>query len=337
MVCPRFLKKETLRFYVCMLKIGLIGFGGGSILIPLLHKESVGIFVDEEAFYEDVLIASVSPGALPVEIASGIGYRQAGRLGMLIGAIAMALPGTVATILLMECGVLDLPWIHFISSAVLLWVLWLLIRFVLRTPKKRIIALVFAVTCGKNLWKILSLPGNALYLTSIQVYMIAFVIQLFKGKLKLSPDRAVVEDLLFLLFPVAAMTILFPDVIGYIYKGALSVIISFGGGDAYLTVTEAMFIETGMIDKSVFYGEIVPLVNMLPGSILCKTLPAIGFVIGGRKLAILGFWMTVVMSCSAFRAAKMFKFEQWTWIRPIVAGLMCTVALSLILQIFGIA
>ena len=59
-------------FLMQMLKIGCIGFGGGTALIPLLHKETVDKYVDEEYFNRAVSVANITPGALPVEIACGI-------------------------------------------------------------------------------------------------------------------------------------------------------------------------------------------------------------------------------------------------------------------------
>lgn len=63
-----------------MLKIGFIGFGGGSALIPVIEEEVVekDKIVSEEEFNDDVMIASITPGALPVEVATGIGRQSSG-------------------------------------------------------------------------------------------------------------------------------------------------------------------------------------------------------------------------------------------------------------------
>ena len=41
-----------------------------------------------------------------------------------------------------------------------------------------------------------------------------------------------------------------------------------------------MFVSTGMIKENEFYSQLVSIVNVLPGSILCKTLAGIGYFIG---------------------------------------------------------
>lgn len=64
-----------------MLKIGCIGFGGGSALIPVLQKEAVqdkGLITEDE-LDSDIVAASITPGALPVEIAAGIGKLPVGQ------------------------------------------------------------------------------------------------------------------------------------------------------------------------------------------------------------------------------------------------------------------
>ncbi|MCD8021438.1 MAG: chromate transporter [Lachnospiraceae bacterium] len=77
--------------YLSMLKTGCVGFGGGNALVPLIEKSIVGEgLVSEDDFEEDVVIANITPGALPVELASGVGKRILGRRGMLMAALAMA-------------------------------------------------------------------------------------------------------------------------------------------------------------------------------------------------------------------------------------------------------
>lgn len=128
-------------------------------------------------------------------------------------------------------------------------------------------------------------------------------------------------------------------------------IMSFGGGDAYLTVADGMFVDSGMVTKEEFYSMLAPLTNVLPGSILCKTLSGVGYyigieisgsVLGGLSVALAGFAISIVASCSvislmtglyeAFGNLNVFS-ELKRWIRPIVSGLLVNVILSLIVQV----
>lgn len=128
-------------------------------------------------------------------------------------------------------------------------------------------------------------------------------------------------------------------------------LMSFGGGDAYLTVADGMFVDSGMVTKEEFYSMLAPLTNVLPGSILCKTLSGVGYyigieisgsVLGGLSVALAGFAISIVASCSvislmtglyeAFGNLNVFS-ELKRWIRPIVSGLLVNVILSLIVQV----
>src|SRR5699024_11312735 len=92
--------KKFMSMITTMLKIGFIGFGGGTALIPVIEEEIVekNKIVIEEQFNNEVMIASITPGALPVEIASGIGYETDGNRGMMAAASAMASPGAFMTV-----------------------------------------------------------------------------------------------------------------------------------------------------------------------------------------------------------------------------------------------
>jgi chromate transporter len=125
---------------------------------------------------------------------------------------------------------------------------------------------------------------------------------------------------------------------------------SFGGGDAYLTVAEGLFVSTELVTEDAFFGTIIPLVNLLPGSILCKALSGIGYwigftesnsILGGYIVAALGFACSFAASCGIvsivgclyrgmgelpiFQAMKQ-------WLRPGVSGLMINVILTLLRQ-----
>ena len=87
-----------------MLRIGTFGFGGGTALIPVIEEEVTknNKLINDDEFNKDVIIANITPGALPVEIASGIGRKIRGIRGMLLSALMMALPGALFTVLIIS-------------------------------------------------------------------------------------------------------------------------------------------------------------------------------------------------------------------------------------------
>lgn len=74
---------QLIKFLLSMFKIGCIGFGGGSALIPVMEREFIGDgkLDTKENFDKDILIASLTPGALPVELAASLGWRNFGAKG----------------------------------------------------------------------------------------------------------------------------------------------------------------------------------------------------------------------------------------------------------------
>lgn len=162
-----------------MLRVGLVGFGGGSALIPVLHQEAVENerLVSEEEFNKNVVVATITPGALPVEIAAGIGWKLAGVAGMLLGAAAIALPGVIIVVL--ACALFNglgyalSRQIDFLAIGVSGYIIAVMLDYVESTlliERERgrlrygvpIILLTFALTCGKQLHRLLEWSGDHL-------------------------------------------------------------------------------------------------------------------------------------------------------------------------------
>ena len=97
------IKNGLFRYFLSMTKVGCIGFGGGSILIPVIESEVVDRckFDTKEQYNKDVIVASITPGALPVEIAGSFGKRNFGWAGMVLGSVGIAFPGALLTVLLL--------------------------------------------------------------------------------------------------------------------------------------------------------------------------------------------------------------------------------------------
>lgn len=80
------------------------------------------------------MVASITPGALPVEIAASIGRRKFGIRGMIAGAVMMALPGALMTVALV--AVLSvfqekiLSVVNMISIGVSVFILYLLFSYI---------------------------------------------------------------------------------------------------------------------------------------------------------------------------------------------------------------
>lgn len=403
------------KFLRSMFYIGCIGFGGGSALIPVIEREIVekqGLD-EKQNIDKDVIVASITPGALPVEIAASIGRRGFGVKGMVAGALMMALPGTILTVLLVTIlSVFQeriITVVNLISVGISVFIIYLLLSYIKnmlaaceeegRLRKIKAIALMLGIF------------GLSFFISTVQVLVLAFFgifytrgnysrkkmicltffsfFYLYTHSTYFQPDmtffrhgidilmiilslygicsnirenhwdgkkdwKEIGKDtgvwIIFLLMLVMPAVFISHKAALFSGQGLLSTWVSFGGGDAYLTIADGFFVEGGWISSRQYYSHIVPAVNVLPGSILCKTLAAAGYYAGwnltgnavaGILFALAGFASSIAASCSFFMLAyhlydylitlQVFRIIR-KWIRPMVGGLLIKIMIMLCWQ-----
>lgn len=416
------------KLLMSMLKVGCIGFGGGNALIPVIEKEIVKEqkLVSQEEYNKFVVVSNITPGALPVEMAVALGKAIAGIPGMLLAPICIALPGGLATLLLIiafakfsHTAILQTQYISVGIAAYILYMLFLYNKkvidsFELVEMKLKRIAVILCVcvlTFGKELYHILGVKAQPIFdISTIHVLLLAFFVifstgkgmtkrrfcidlivslcyVLCVGKTQIITNVYFLRVLYLIMFLIAANGIYesfsgqvtkvkrdFRHVLkeefvflalivicaipallmchgaySYMLKGYASSVISFGGGEAYLTVADSMF--TGQqITETQLYSQLLPVVNALPGSILTKMLAGVGFYYGinstqsiaaGIAVAIAGF-IVAISASGAVLCAVMYIyeiFEQLTifellgkCIKPIIGGLLISTGLALFYQ-----
>ena len=81
------------------LKIGVVFFGGGFLLIPLIHHDVVQHlhWLDERQFVDGVALSQLTPGPIAV-LATFCGFHYAGIPGAVIATLAVWLPAFVLMI-----------------------------------------------------------------------------------------------------------------------------------------------------------------------------------------------------------------------------------------------
>lgn len=431
--------RKRFGWLISFLKIGAIGFGGGTSLIPVIEHEMVEKRkqVTKEEYDSAVIAASITPGALPVEISAYIGKDAGGIKGMLLAPACMILPGVLLTVIML--ATMDsvdaevIRQIEIISIGITAFIFSMMTKYICGTFRwaeenncrgaaLAVVLCVFLLSCGKAGGKILTSFGieweTVLSISTVHILAMAFFVICYAGSLrtKMSCVVAVLLCILYAMFQSKAQLMLMiledtylcmvlfralqiimlvlsvygvastrdryerikkvspkgligecaiwftiliiacipayfmvPELVKYIGNGFLSSLISFGGGDAYLTVADGMFIEKGMISEEDFYGRLVILVNVLPGSILCKTLTGVGYYFGynawGMTAALVtafaGFICSLTGSCFTMSIARYFfdTFENLrafcvlkSWTKAIISGLLGTVILSLLYQ-----
>ena len=436
--------KKRFGWLISFFKIGAIGFGGGTSLIPVIEHEMVEKRkqVTKEEYDSAVIAASITPGALPVEISAYIGKDVGGIKGMLLAPACMILPGVLLTVIML--ATMDsvdaevIKQIEILSIGITAFIFSMMTKYINGTFRwagennckgaaLAVVLCVFFLSCGKSAGKILTSFGldwdAILSISTVHILAMAFFVICYAGSLRTKISYVVTVagcilyvlfqskaqfmlqilddgDLCLVLFRVLQIVMLIlsvygvsttrdryeriekvspkgfikecavwfviliiacipayfmvPELVKYIGNGFISSLISFGGGDAYLTVADGMFVEKGMVSEEEFYGRLVILVNVLPGSILCKTLTGVGYYYGynaaGMTAALLtafaGFVCSLIGSCFTMSIARYFfdTFENLkafcvlkSWTKAIISGLLGTVILSLLYQCIEMA
>lgn len=320
-----------------MLKVGVIGFGGGSALIPVLEKELVsgGKALSEPVFVEDVVIANISPGALPVKLGALSGLQLGGPWLAFGSALAVAFPGAAATVAVLAVfsflGEGAVRAIEYASLGITAFIISLLGAYIMKViengGKRRrqyiVITLLAFVLTGADrtldliamvfgLDSVPELPEMAA-LGLIVVALLAIaglsLVQLRKAGFPrpagphTRPPRGIGTAIGLLLGAAAlvALAVWLCDRLGrsgeFMALVAASTLSSFGGGEAYVGVADGFFVSSGFVTPGAFYGEIVPVANALPGPILVKMAAGIGYTFG---TSLGGTWFGIALATAVY-------------------------------------
>lgn len=86
-----------------MVRTGILGYGGGPSVIPLIRYEAVVRYkwVSDEEFGEILAIANALPGPIATKMAAYLGYKKQGILGAIVSVLAHVLPTSIAIIALL--------------------------------------------------------------------------------------------------------------------------------------------------------------------------------------------------------------------------------------------
>ncbi len=89
--------------YLVFAKFGLLCFGGGYMLVPLLRAELVGSGpawpLQPGEFASLVSIAQATPGPIGINTATYVGFTQQGVIGSILATVGMITPAVVLVVL----------------------------------------------------------------------------------------------------------------------------------------------------------------------------------------------------------------------------------------------
>ena len=138
------------RIFFSFLRIGLLGFGGGPSMIPLVHQEVVKRhrWLEDEEFADILAIANTLPGPIATKMPGYIGYRVGGPVGCINAVLAVILPMILAMILMLGLfgRYRDVGWIHGMGQGVVPVVMVMMAQLAWDFLQKSRLALGWAVS-----------------------------------------------------------------------------------------------------------------------------------------------------------------------------------------------
>ncbi len=92
--------KKLFSLFLAFAKIGVMTFGGGLTMLPMLTKEIVEKrkWSTEEQLLDYYAVGQCTPGIIAVNTATFIGYDQAGILGGIFATVGMVTPSVMIII-----------------------------------------------------------------------------------------------------------------------------------------------------------------------------------------------------------------------------------------------
>ncbi|MCL2446316.1 MAG: chromate transporter [Oscillospiraceae bacterium] len=94
--------KVLWQLFASFLKVGLMTFGGGLAMFPMLEREIIDRrgWCTRDEIVDYYAIGQCTPGIIAVTVSALIGWQQKKMLGAIVGPIAVALPGFVIVLIL---------------------------------------------------------------------------------------------------------------------------------------------------------------------------------------------------------------------------------------------
>lgn len=180
--------KLCLQLLLSFMKIGLVTFGGGYAMIPIIENETSKKrkWVSGEDLLDIVAISESTPGPIAICAASFIGYRVVGVIGAFMATLGVVLPSFVIifliSIFLREFSSYDIVKYAFtgIRAGVLALIIKAVISMFKKAPKNILAYIIMAVSFA--LVVLFSTNVLVIILSSAVVGIVASYIARKRGK-----------------------------------------------------------------------------------------------------------------------------------------------------------
>lgn len=135
--------KIYLEMIVTFFKVGIMTFGGGYAMLPILQREIVENkgWATEEELTDYFAIGQCTPGVIAVNTATFIGNKLRGIPGGIVATLALVLPSLLIISLL--AGVIewfkDVVWVQYAFGGIRVCVCVLILNAVVKLYKKAVV------------------------------------------------------------------------------------------------------------------------------------------------------------------------------------------------------
>ena len=135
--------KLLLQMFLAFAKVGVMTFGGGYAMLPILQREIVDNkgWATEEELMDYFAIGQCTPGVIAVNTATFIGQKLKGTLGAIFATLGVVFPSLVIIILL--AGVIEafshLVWVQNAFGGIRVCVCVLIANAVVKLYKKAVV------------------------------------------------------------------------------------------------------------------------------------------------------------------------------------------------------
>ena len=144
---------RLLELFIAFAKVGVMTFGGGYAMIPILEREIVDKhgWASSEELMDYYAVGQCTPGVIAVNTATFIGQKCAGTLGGIVATLGVVFPSLV--IICVIAGILtnfaDIPAVKSAFAGIRVCVCVLIFNAVMKLLKKSVVdkrtAAIFAV------------------------------------------------------------------------------------------------------------------------------------------------------------------------------------------------
>ena len=151
--------KELVEMFLVFAKIGVMTFGGGYAMLPILQRELVEKrdWVTEEELMDYFAIGQCTPGSIAVNTATFIGQKRRGNIGGIAATLGVVFPSLVIISILAGfiAGFAHIPWVQNAFAGIQVCVCVLIINGTMKLLKKAVIdkptaAIFAAVLLGSS-------------------------------------------------------------------------------------------------------------------------------------------------------------------------------------------